>query len=131
MTINYIEKGNGLFEFIIAAGYQLYQLDGVWVAEPPGSDDIVNALILAYQPPVAPRKMVRVDWKMRIPAQKYAALKELIDTDQLVWTFFDILNDTTLDEVNLDSPYLSGALDYLIATYPELITAADKAAWLA
>jgi len=131
MTIQYQEKGVGLFDFLSAQGYTLYQLDGVWVADPAGSDDIVNALIAAYQPPVSARKILRSAWKMRIPPQKYGALRDLSQTDPLVWAFMDVLNDSTLTEVDLDSAYLTGALDYLIAVYPELVSAADKAEWLA
>ena len=45
--IQYIEKGAGLHDAIIAAGHQLWQLDGTWIS----SDDVaVQAVIDGYDP---------------------------------------------------------------------------------
>lgn len=81
--------------------------------------------------PPSPRTIPKIQWKMRISPQKYGVLRDLSSTDPIVWAFMDLLNDPTLTEIELDSPYLSGALDYLMTTYPDLVTAADKAQWMA
>lgn len=77
------------------------------------------------------RVIPRPQFKMRIPPQKYGMMRDLIATDIYVWTFLDILNDPALTEVELDSPFLADALDYMISAYPDIVSAADKAAWLA
>jgi hypothetical protein len=51
MSINYIEKGAGLFDVIALNGHILYNLDGVWYSD---DDEAVQAIIDAYVPnPVA------------------------------------------------------------------------------
>lgn len=47
MTINYIEKGYGLHELILASGHWLAQRDGVWISS---DDSIVQQIIDNYNP---------------------------------------------------------------------------------
>lgn len=54
--IQYIEKGAGMHQAIIAAGHQLYQLDGQWVSS---DDTAVQAIIDAYRVPTETEEQVR------------------------------------------------------------------------
>lgn len=57
MAINYIEKGPGLRQVVLAQGHQLYQLDGIWKS----SDDVaVQAIIDSYDE-LAARKIEKAD----------------------------------------------------------------------
>jgi hypothetical protein len=108
-------------------GVQYLDASGIdvgWVRDTPTSSFHAPSTIVTHT-------MKKTDWKMRIPPQKYANLKQLTATDSVVWAFMDILDDPTLTDVDLQSPYLSAALDYLIATYPNYVTTTDKLAWLA
>lgn len=53
--INYVEKGYGLHQEILAAGHWLVQQDGVWIAS---DDTAVQAIIDGYDP-VAPAQAAK------------------------------------------------------------------------
>lgn len=109
--INYTEKGIGLFEFLAAQGYTLYQLDGVWTAEPPGNDDIVNALIAAYQPPATPRVLPFEDFLLRMPADLPGRVYALCTVNPRLAASWAML--FTQSAINLDHGLLARELDYL------------------
>jgi hypothetical protein len=46
VEVAYVEQGYGLHEYVRAHGYELWQKDGVWLANDPA----VQALILTYSP---------------------------------------------------------------------------------
>lgn len=48
--INYQEKGFGLFEYLLANGISLYQVDNVWVYHGDKTAEEVNQLISEYNP---------------------------------------------------------------------------------
>jgi hypothetical protein len=101
-----------LFEFLSEQGYRLYQLDGVWIAEPAGSDDIVNALIAAYQPPVSARMIPTLTLWRRVPVDVRIAIRG--SSDLLVAEWLRLIDDPRLTEVDLDDPELIGAMTYMV-----------------
>lgn len=93
-------------------------------------DDRITEAAIMDESNLPHRYIQKTDFKMRIPIEKWAALLDVIATDNIVRALFSILDDPTLIAVDLDSPYLSNGLDYLISAYPDLVTPADKVEWL-
>lgn len=56
MSIDYIEKGAGLHDAVLAAGHTLYQKNGVWEST---NDTAVQAIINSYNP-LADQKAARI-----------------------------------------------------------------------